>query len=289
MRKKIVLTGANGFVASTIRLYNSDRFDFINITRKEIDFSKPETVAGALNELDFDVLVHTAAIAVTEFCAEHPEEAHAINVDSALEAAKAADAKGARFVFLSTEQVYNGRNDAGPFTEADEPLCVTNYGNNKLEAESKIRQSIRDHLILRLSTMFGLPMPGIRPSSNAMTRAWNAVRTKTPAKFTPHEKRGMTYIMDLAENFGKLIEVPAGTYHVSSRNTLTTYESAQYVARQLGCSPEEIAKYILPDEERYAERPRDYRLDGSKLAGLGIDLGTMEEDLERCLIGFGLK
>jgi dTDP-4-dehydrorhamnose reductase len=127
-------------------------------------------------------------------------------------------------VFLSTEQIYNGRTDEGPFTEEDEPLCVTTYGNSKLETEAFLNGNIENRLILRLSTMFGLPMPGVRPSANAMTKAWNAMRTGTPAKFTPHEKRGMTYIMHLADHLEKLLELPSGTYHVSSANTMTTYE-----------------------------------------------------------------
>ena len=38
--KRIVLTGANGYLANVIRLYNEDKYEFIRITRNEIDFSK---------------------------------------------------------------------------------------------------------------------------------------------------------------------------------------------------------------------------------------------------------
>ncbi|MBO7703575.1 MAG: sugar nucleotide-binding protein [Solobacterium sp.] len=287
--KRIAVTGANGFVASAIRLYNQDRFEFINITRKEIDLTNPETVYPVLSGMDFDVLVHTAANAVTEFCAANPELAHKINVDSTIEAAKAAKDKHARFVFLSTEQIYNGKTEPGPFKESDEPLCVTNYGNYKLEGEKFINENLEDYLILRLSTMFGMAMPCIKPSANFLTRTWTAMRTKTPTKFTPNEKRGMTYVRHLSDRFADLIELPSGTYHVASKNELTTYEVCQYCAKQLGFSDEEIARYILPDHERYADRFRDYRLDGSKLKEYGIDLGTMEEDVDRCLKDFGWR
>ncbi|MBR2770332.1 MAG: NAD(P)-dependent oxidoreductase [Solobacterium sp.] len=287
--KKIAITGANGFVASVIRLYNQDQYEFLPITRKEIDLTHPETVYAYLMEQDFDVLIHTAANAVTEFCEKNPELARAINVESSFEAARAAKDKQARFVFLSTEQVFNGRSDAGPFSEEDDPLCVTNYGSYKLEGEAYIREHLEDYLILRLSSMFGMAMPGIKPSSNFLTRAWNACRTKTPTKFTPNEQRGMTYIMHLAESLGKLLEVPSGTYHVTSVNNLTTYELCRYCAKELGYSEDAVREYILPDPERYADRFRDYRLDGGKLRALGLDFGTMEEDLDRCLRDFGWR
>ena len=287
--KKIAVTGANGFVASVIRLYNQDQFEFLSITRKEIDLTKPETVYPYLMDQDFDVLIHTAANAVTEFCEKNPELARAINVDSTFEAARAARDKNAKFVFLSTEQVFNGKTESGPFTEEDEPCCVTNYGNYKLEGEKYIRENLEDYLILRLSSMFGMAMPGIKPSSSFLMRAWTACRTRTPAKFTPNEQRGMTYIMHLSENLKSLLEVPSGTYHVTSVNNLTTYELCRYCAKEVGYSEAEIDAFILPDHDRYADRFRDYRLDGSKLKSLGMDFGTMEEDLSRCLKEFGWK
>ena len=287
--KKIAITGANGFVASVIRLYNRDQYEFLPVTRKEIDLTRPETVYPYFMEQDFDVLIHTAANAVTEFCEKNPELARAINVESSFEAARAAGDKKAKFVFLSTEQVFNGRSDQGPFNEEDTPLCVTNYGNSKLEGEAFIRENLDDYLILRLSSMFGMAMPGIKPSANFLMRAWSACKTGTPTKFTPNEQRGMTYIMHLAENLGKILELPSGTYHVTSVNNRTTYELCRYCAKEIGFSEEEIDAYILPDHERYADRFRDYRLDGAKLRSFGLDFGTMEEDLDRCLRDFGYR
>ena len=284
--KRIVLTGAAGYLASVIRLYNPQH-EFIPITRKEIDFSKPETVRPYLAGLEYDVLIHTAANAVTEFCAAHPEEAHKINVESAIEAAEAARVQNAKFVFISTEQVFNGRTDSGPFRETDAVSCVTNYGQNKIEVEQWLQEHSENYLILRLSSMFGLPMPQVKPSANFLMRTWTALKTKTPAKFTPNEQRGMTYVMKLAEELDHLLELPQGIYHFSSKNDLTTYELCRYIAAQLGYSEQEIDTYILPDTERYADRFRDYRMDASKLNEYGIDCGTMEEDLALCLKEFG--
>ena len=287
--KRIAVTGANGFVASVIRMYNQDQYEFLNITRKEIDFSKPETVYPFLMSQDFDVLIHTAANAVTEFCAAHPDLAHKINTEAAIEAAKAAKAKGAKFVFISTEQVFNGRSDKGPFTEEDEPSCVTDYGLCKIETEQFITANLSDYVILRLSSMFGLPMPGVKPSSNFLMRTETAMRTKTPTKFTPNEQRGMTYIMHVADHLSEILNLPSGIYHVTSKNDRTTYDLCRYIAEQLGYSKEEIDQYILPDNERYADRFRDYRLSGEKLKDFGLDFGTVEEDLDRCLREFGRR
>ena len=52
-------------------------------------------------------------------------------------------------------------------------------------------------------------------------------------------------------------------------------------------SPEAVERCILPNKERYADRFRDFRLDNTKTAAAGIELGTLESDVERCLADFG--
>lgn len=68
---------------------------------------------------------------------------------------------------------------------------------------------------------------------------------------------------------------------------LTTYEAARPVAARLGASESEVERLILPDTERYADRFRDFRLDATKARNAGIELGTFEEDVARCLSDFG--
>ena len=70
---------------------------------------------------------------------------------------------------------------------------------------------------------------------------------------------------------------------------MTTYESAKYVAKALGASDELIEKIILPNNERYQDRFRDYRLDSEKLESLGIHFATFEEDVNEILMDFGWK
>ena len=117
----------------------------------------------------------------------------------------------------------------------------------------------------------------------------NALISHTPTLFTVNEKRGMTYAKHLATQFDKITELEPGIYHVASKNTMTTYESAKYVAKALGASDELIEEIILPNNERYQDRFRDYRLDSSKLESCGIHFATFEEDVNEILMDFGWK
>lgn len=285
--KKIVVTGANGYLASLVMKTNAGKYEFIPVTRKDVDLSEPTKVKEYFESLEFDVVLHTAADATTAHCEETPELTHRINTESTIAIANVCKAKGKRFMFLSTEQCFNGKTVEGPFKEEDELVAVTNYGKQKKEADEYVQANIDDYVMLRLSWMMGLDMPAIKASPNIIKNVTTALAKEKPTLFTVNEVRGMTYMANLANQFDKLVELPTGVYHFTSTNNLNTYEAAKLVAKKFGASDETIAKIILPNTERYKDRFRDYRLDNTKIKAHGIKLGTFEEDVEACLKDFG--
>lgn len=293
MRTRVAITGANGYLASLVQRYNADRFEFIRVSRADVDYSKPAEVAKFFSDLDFDLLFHTAANATTADCENDPAGTHLVNCDSAIEIANVCEERGRRMLFISTEQLFNGKSEPGPFGEDAEPNCVTNYGLQKAEVDAWLQANSSDYVTLRLSWMFGMAMPGVKPSPGIVGNVLKAMRSNTPTKFTVNEKRGMTYAQHLADNFAKICELDSGTYHFAAANGssaddgMSTYECAKLVARKLGYGEADIERLILPNPDRYADRFRDFRLDASRLEGCGIKLGTFEDNVDRCLADFG--
>ncbi|MBP3850968.1 MAG: sugar nucleotide-binding protein [Erysipelotrichaceae bacterium] len=287
--KTILVTGANGYLASYIRKKNIDSFQWICMTRKDADLSQPEQVRAFAESQDFDICFHTAANATTAICEQQPELAHKINVESTKAIVDVCKEKGARLIFCGTEQSFNGKTSEGPFTEEDSLQSVTVYGQNKIECEQYIQKELSDYIILRYSWMMGLSFDGIKASPSIVKNVMTALLHQKPTLFTCNEKRGFTYAKKLAEQFQKITELETGIYHVSSSYDKSTYEAAVYTAEQLGASKQAIEQYILPNHERYADRFRDYRLNADKLAKHGITFGTFEENLEELLTDFGWK
>lgn len=287
--KTILVTGANGYLASYVYLLNKDKFNWIRMTRKDSDLSDPESVKKFLETVDFDICYHTAANATTALCEENPELAHKINVESTQAIIDACKAKNARLIFSGTEQSFNGKVEHGPFKEEEPKNAVTVYGQNKAECEGLIEEQLTDYVILRYSWMMGLSFPGIKASPNIIANVMNALLHDEPTLFTCNEKRCLTYAKHLAEQFEPITELPTGVYHVAANNDRTTYESAVYIAEQLGATAGEIERLILPNKERYADRFRDYRLDSSKAAGHGLHFGTFEENVAEVLKDFNWR
>lgn len=285
--KKIAVTGANGYIASLIQLYNQDKFAFIPVTRQIVSLDNPQEVKAYFESLDFDIVLHTGANATTADCENKPEMTHKINTESTMMIADVCKQKGKRLIFFGTEQSFNGKTSEGPFKEEDELVAVTNYGQQKKEADLYIQENMDNYIILRLSWMMGMAQPGIKTSPNIIRNVMNAIYNELPTLFTVNEIRGMTYAKYLVNQFDKIVNLKSGVYHFSNVNILNTYESAKLVARKLNVSQERIDKFILANRDRYADRFRDYRLDNTKIKSCGITLQTFEEDVEECLKDYG--
>lgn len=287
--KTILVTGSNGYLASYIAKENKDKFHWIKMTRQDADLSDPQAVYDYVSKQDFDLCFHTAANATTALCEENSSLAHKINVESTMKIVDACKEKGARLIFCSTEQIFNGVEASGPIDEEQTPCSVTVYGQNKIECEEYIHEHLEDAIILRYTWMMGLSFEGVKASPSIVKNVMNALLYQEPTLFTCNEKRGMTYAKHLAKQFEAITRLEPGVYHVGAQNDKTTYESACYVAQKLGASQKAIEQYILPNTKRYADRFRDYRLNADKLASQGITFGTFESNVDELLTDFGWK
>ncbi len=283
---KVLITGANGYVASLIKMYNTEH-EFIGIDKEDLDFSNPQAVKEYFEKAEFDIVVHTAGLAVTQICEEQPELTRNINTISTNMIADVCKAKSKRMIFFSTEQCFNGKTVPGPFNEEDTLESVSKYGIQKAESDLYIRENLDNYVILRFSWLMGLPMPRVKASANIVGNTLQALKSKTPTKFTVNEVRGMTYAQHIADYFNTIINMESGAYHLSSVNNRSTYDAAKYIAKSFGYCDEEISTYILPDHDRYSDRARDYRLDNTKIKAAGVNLTTFEDDVARIIADFG--
>ncbi len=282
----IAITGANGYLASLIQKQNHETFTFLPITRKDVDYEDLAALNKFFEKQTFDILIHTAARTQTADCEAHPFETKKVNTDSAIELAKICKKKNARFIFLSTEQVFND-NAVGPYSESDSPKSASIYGQQKLAVETFLRTFDCDYLILRLSWMMGLSYPEVSASPNILKQVISAFLYQQPTSFPVHEVRGLTYAKKFADQLEKILQLPTGIYHFSSTNSLSTYAFATFIAKELGFDEKLCRKYVLPDEERYAQAPRDLRLATEKIKSHGLSLSSSQNDVIECLKDFG--
>ncbi len=285
--KRILVTGSRGFVGSRfIRAYG-DIFSITGTSSVELDLKNYSAVLETFKNVKPDIVLHTSAIAQTAYCNDNPELCHAANVDASLNIARASDISGARFVFLSTEQVFNGNSSPGPYSETDKAEPDTVYGQNKLEAEGQIQAVCSDSLILRLTWMFGVPENGSPVSDNILWGTLKNIIKGKPFKVPDNEYRGLTYIGDLIREFSRILELPAGIYHTGSENSLSRYETVRLIFNEAGLG-DRFDELVIRDTEKYRDAARDIRLDTSRLKSAGITFPESTEALAACIRDYSL-
>nr|WP_321461819.1 sugar nucleotide-binding protein [uncultured Cohaesibacter sp.] len=281
-KRRILITGANGFFGSRFVQRFADRFDILATDVDTLDINNEDLVASAFASFKPDLVLHAAAVAATAFCNEHPELARKINVGGAVSLAKAAQKAGAGMVFISSEQVFNGNSEEGPYREEDQAKPDTVYGETKLEAEAELRNHLEKLWTLRFTWLFGLPERGTGMSPGVV---WNVAQSLMAGKRLQersNEFRGITYVHDLLDRFEAILECKPDLYHVGSRNDLSRYELAEICLRLMGLG--ERVEELLEMVEAPARR--DIRLATDKLASLGVIFPPSHVGMEHCISDF---
>ena len=268
--EKWLVTGGGGFLGSNAGLFLHSRTESLGLVR-------PESVAGSVFvttvEADlFDVtravevvkavsptvILHCAAVSRHEDCESDPARAELINVTATRELARAAHAIGARFIYVSTDAVFDGAT--GVYDEDAVPNPFSVYGQTKLEGEH-VALLEADALVVR-TNFFGWSPSG---RSSILEFFYNALTRGDVVKgYTDFVVTSM-YAQQLVEAIWTLAERDArGVFHVASKDPLSKYDFAIAAADVF----ELDASLVFPTSEGIEPRDwaksRDISLDTSK-------------------------
>ena len=259
--KKILITGASGFVGSRTVAALQGTYELITPCHSELDITSQEAVESFISRTQPDAILHLAALSNTGYCEEHPQESYLVNVVSVENIAKAAAKHGIKLVWFSSDQVYNGCNELGLLSE-DTPLKPENhYGRHKLLAEQRALEICPESVALRATWMYDSEQPGMKTHKNFVLNFQEAKENGTPLRFATREFRGITWIEDVVRNITHTFDLPGGVYNFGAENHLNTYETAVEYARIQDLDPDTVA---IPDTERFPDHIRNLSISMQK-------------------------
>ncbi len=280
--KKLLLTGASGFVGSRFAKAMQGGYELLTPSHSLFDITSTESIGRYMEENRPQAVLHLAAISNTGYCEEHPEESYLVNVQGVINLAAAAERYGAKFVFFSSDQVYNGNMEKGLLNEEVPVSPENHYGRHKKLAEEEALKLCSDTVALRATWMYDSQREGMPTHSNFVLNIKKAIAEGTPLRFATREYRGITWIDEVVQNLPHTFALPGGVYNFGAENTLNTYETALAYADILHCKNKETL--ILPDRERFAAHERNISISMRKAmeaSGGAIRFSNTLDGLER--------
>lgn len=165
-RQNILITGAGGQLGSEFRYLSGgmqdnqpvnkapDYFNFIFVTRKELDIENTLQVADFCQKNKINVIVNCAAYTAVDKAEQEVEQANAINHLAVKNLAKIAKEKNIKLIHISTDYVFDGTAHK-PYKESDITNPQSVYGKTKLDGELAMQATNpANSIIIRTSWVY---------------------------------------------------------------------------------------------------------------------------------------
>ncbi|MBC7887574.1 MAG: SDR family oxidoreductase [Ferruginibacter sp.] len=266
---KILVTGANGLLGQhmlklliettaheviatgrgvcRLPFSSSDKFQYF-----PLDITNGMEVTAFMGLHQPGIIIHTAAITQVDDCETDPVACWNTNVTATRFLINAAEAIHARFMYISTDFVFDGMN--GPYAETAVPGPVNYYGCSKLAAEKSVMEFELRWCIIRTVLVYGNILTGNR--NNIISWVQKSLTEGKKIQVVSDQWRTPTYVEDLAMGILLALEKNAtGIYHISGQEMLSPYDMAITTAEFLGLEKSLIEKVDATLFTQPAKRP----------------------------------
>lgn len=227
-KTKIWITGSKGQVGKAIRKLAKANDYSVYSSDKDLDITDVNEVNSYVKAYRPNVIINCAGITDLKTCEEDPYDAYRVNAIGARNLAAAAQAIGAKFIQMSTDDVFDGTNQAA-LNEFDAVNPITVYGKSKLAGETLVRELNPKHIIIRSSWIYG------NGSNNFVSQLLKRAETESTIQIPNDQFSCPTSANELAKCILKLIETNEyGVFHASCEGVVSRYQFAKKIIEYAG-------------------------------------------------------
>jgi UDP-glucose 4-epimerase len=272
MRRKVLITGASGFVGyhliesalsrglevtAGIRKNSSvDHLSGFKIRFSFLDMENPDLLIRELKDGRYDYIIHAAGASRAGSQREY-DLANADATETLARAATVALPSMRKMVYFSSLAAIGPLADIeGTITEETQPNPVTAYGRSKLLAERRLAAQPIPWLVLRPTAVYGPRDKAIFMLLRMISRGWEPYIGRSPQRLS------FVYVKDLADLgvHALFSDIQHRSYNVTDGRSYDRYELADVVKGYFHRKalkfhvPVPMVKALVTTVERFCER-----------------------------------
>jgi dTDP-4-dehydrorhamnose reductase len=272
---RVTIFGASGLLGKA--LMREWKVDAVTgLSSRDADIRDEKRVLEVARQTRPDWIILSAAYTDVDGCERNAETAFAVNREGAVNVANAAREVGARMLFLSSDYVFDGKNNT-PYETNDARNPQSVYGRTKAEAENKLLALIPGCCIVRTSWLFGADGKCFPDTILKLAASRAALDVVNDQRGSP------TYAIDLAQTIVSLCRQSAeGIVHATNAGACSWFEFAQQIVKGAGLTTS-VRPTSSEHMARPAPRPAYSVLSSSSLEKLGIAMPFWQDALSRYL------
>lgn len=280
MTERVLVTGASGLLGSSIALRLSRRgFEVLGVKHLSLaDFPFSTIKLDLRNSIEVQevirtfrptTIVHAAALSKVLACERDPASAHDQNVSVTKTLLRVSDEIESHFVFISTDQVFDGTR--GNYSETDTPAPTHVYGRTKFAAEQLVTQTNAEYLIARSNNIVGKNVGWGTSFTDALLDKLH--RNQFVELFTD-QIRSPIHLRAITDGLCNCIclRVP-GLLHLGGPEHLSRHETGQKLAEAYGMSLDRLKRTSLSSHPQAHTLHKDGSFDTTKFLRLFPEQG----------------
>lgn len=241
-------------------------FEMVPTDLPEADITDESSLDAVLGSHAPDVVIHCAAMTAVDRCETERDLAFRLNARGTANVAALCRRRGIRLIAISTDYVFDG-DSYRPYDEFDRATGGrTVYGQSKFAGEEAVRTLCPNHVIARISWLYGAEGPSFVHAMMSL-----ADGSRPVLKVVADQLGNPTSTVAVARALKRVLNRPnlCGTFHLTCEGEATWAEFAEEIFRLAG-KGQKVQPCTTEEFPRPAPRPKNSRLDkmALRLAGL---------------------
>jgi len=228
MKKKILVTGANGQLGLTFKeLFekNSKTCEFTFMSKANLDISNTDDLKRVFESDKYDYCINCAAYTNVDQAEIEQEKAFNINAEAVKGLAENCKKDNTTLIHISTDYVFDGEQEH-PYKESENTNPINIYGESKLRGERYIQEITNNYYVIRASWLYS------KYNKNFVKTIVNKLQKNMSLQIITTQTGTPTSCIDLSNFIYFLINnnVDYGVYHFSALGQANWYEFAKHIA-----------------------------------------------------------